>query len=144
MQTYKRILVPVDLSEPSSWQGAFPVAIALARAFGAQLHVTTVVRDLDAVWRSQYSLPAYESMIAEADKRLASIVAESIPKEMAVERTIGQGSVYAEILRTAKDSGADLIVMASHRPAMKDYLIGANAARVVRHASCSVLVVRES
>jgi nucleotide-binding universal stress UspA family protein len=83
-------------------------------------------------------------MIAEAEKRLATIVAESVPKELTVETTIGQGSVYAEILRTARDSGADLIVMASHRPEMKDYLIGTNAARVVRHASCSVLVVRES
>jgi nucleotide-binding universal stress UspA family protein len=37
---------------------------------------------------------------------------------------------------------ADLIVVGSHRPAMKDYLLGTNAARVVRHAHCSVLVVR--
>ena len=36
----------------------------------------------------------------------------------------------------------DLIVMASHRPELKDYLIGPNAARVVRHADCSVQVVR--
>jgi nucleotide-binding universal stress UspA family protein len=35
-----------------------------------------------------------------------------------------------------------MIVMASHRPEMSDYLLGANAARVVRHAKISVLVVR--
>jgi nucleotide-binding universal stress UspA family protein len=35
-----------------------------------------------------------------------------------------------------------MIVMASHRPELKDYLLGPNAARVVRHAECSVLVVR--
>jgi len=40
--------------------------------------------------------------------------------------------------------GADLIVLASHRPAMKDYLLGANASRVVRHAPCSVFVVRDT
>lgn len=39
--------------------------------------------------------------------------------------------------------GADLIVMASQRPELKDYLLGPNAARVVRHAEQSVLVVRE-
>jgi nucleotide-binding universal stress UspA family protein len=37
---------------------------------------------------------------------------------------------------------ADLIVMASHRPAMKTYFLGSNAGHVVRYASCSVLVVR--
>jgi nucleotide-binding universal stress UspA family protein len=63
---------------------------------------------------------------------------------MTVKCTVGHGSIYAEILRASRDAGADLIVMASHRPEMKDYLIGANAARVVRHADCSVLVVRES
>ena len=141
---YKTILVPIDLSEPSSWNMALPVAADLHKAFGAQVHVMTVVRHLDAIWQSQYSLPTYESMIAEAETRLASIVAESIPKGLTVERTVRHGSIYAEILRAASETGADLIVMASHRPEMKDYLIGANAAKVVRHASCSVLVVRES
>jgi nucleotide-binding universal stress UspA family protein len=36
-----------------------------------------------------------------------------------------------------------VIVLASHRPELKDYLLGPNAARVVRHAKCSVLVVRD-
>ena len=43
----------------------------------------------------------------------------------------------------ADETNADLIVMASHRPELKDFLLGPNAARVVRHANCSVLVVRE-
>lgn len=141
---YSSILVPIDLSQPSSWEKAIPVAARLGQAFGARLHVTTVVRDIDAIWKSQYSLLSYESIVSDAEKRLASIVAESFPKELKVERSVGQGSVYAEILRTAKKAGADLIVMASHRPEMKDYLIGPNAAKVVRHADCSVLVVRGS
>ena len=52
-------------------------------------------------------------------------------------------SIYAEILAVAEEAEADLIVVGSHRPAMKDYLLGTNAARVVRHARCSVLVARE-
>jgi len=46
-------------------------------------------------------------------------------------------------LAVAEEAVADLIVVGSHRPAMKDYLLGTNAARVVRHARCSVLVARE-
>ena len=52
-------------------------------------------------------------------------------------------SIYAEILGIAEEAEADLIVVGSHRPAMKDYLLGTNAARVVRHACCSALVARE-
>ena len=50
--------------------------------------------------------------------------------------------MYEVILAVAKGIDADLIVMASHRPELKDYLLGPNAARVVRHADQSVLVVR--
>ena len=53
------------------------------------------------------------------------------------------GTIYDEILAVADEIGADLIVMASHRPALRDYLLGPNAARVVRHAKQSVLVVRD-
>ncbi len=53
------------------------------------------------------------------------------------------GKIYQQILETAKRIGADLIVMGSHRPELKDYLLGPNASRVVRHAGCSVMVIRE-
>ncbi|MSP21072.1 MAG: universal stress protein, partial [Alphaproteobacteria bacterium] len=52
------------------------------------------------------------------------------------------GSITHEIIGAAKARGADLIVMTSRRPEMRDYPIGANAAQVVRHAPCSVLVLR--
>jgi nucleotide-binding universal stress UspA family protein len=51
------------------------------------------------------------------------------------------GNVYEEILKLADEIACDLIVMASHWPELKDYFLGPNAARVVRHANCSVLVV---
>ena len=52
------------------------------------------------------------------------------------------GSVYDEVLKQADEQKADLIVVGSHRPNWSTYLIGSNAATVVRHALCSVLVVR--
>ena len=56
--------------------------------------------------------------------------------------TLLAAQVYEAILNIARKTGADLIVVAAHRPELKDYLLGPNAARVVRHANCSVLVVR--
>lgn len=140
---YKNILVAIDLSEESSWRKALPVAVELVKAFGAQLHVTTVVRDIEAIWKTQYFPMGYEMMIKDAERRLAMLVYENVPHELRPQSTVGHGGIYAEILRIARELGADLIVMASHRPEMKDYLIGANAAKVVRHAACSVLFVRE-
>ncbi len=58
-------------------------------------------------------------------------------------RSVGYGTVYEEILKIAKETGCDMIVNASHRPELKDYLLGPNAARVVRHAGCSDMVVRD-
>ncbi len=56
---------------------------------------------------------------------------------------VADGTIYVGILDLAANIEADLIIMASHRPEMRDYLLGANAAKVVRHAKCSVMVVRD-
>ena len=53
------------------------------------------------------------------------------------------GTIYKRIIKSADELGADLIVLTSHRPETKDYLLGPNAARVVRHAKQSVFVIRE-
>ena len=52
------------------------------------------------------------------------------------------GSIYDEVLKEAAAMNADLIVVGSHSPNWSTYLIGSNATKIVRHALCSVLVVR--
>jgi nucleotide-binding universal stress UspA family protein len=47
------------------------------------------------------------------------------------------------VLAEAEEWGADLVVVGSHRPTMATYLLGSNAKTIVRHAKCSVLVVRK-
>ena len=74
--------------------------------------------------------------------RSFGFVDERIGKDIPVQCVVGHGTIYEEILRAAKECKADLIVMASHRPELQDYLLGPNAARVVRHANCSVMVIR--
>jgi nucleotide-binding universal stress UspA family protein len=70
------------------------------------------------------------------------LVRDRVPANLQVDCHVVHGTVYEKILELAAEVGADLIVMASHRPELKDFLIGPNAARVVRHAKISVLVVR--
>ena len=59
-----------------------------------------------------------------------------------ISSVVRQGGIYHEILEEAAAIKADLIVMTSHRPAMRTYFLGSNAGHVVRYAKCSVLVVR--
>lgn len=140
---YKKILLCVDLHDEASWRKALPAAVAMCRSVGAELHILTVVPDLPAGVLELY-LPKGRAadLVREVDAGLADFAKQYL-KDQAAHRHVGQGTVYRVILETAETIGADLIVMGSHSPTMKDYLLGPNAARVVRHADQSVLVVRE-
>lgn len=140
---YQEILVPIDINQESSWKKSLPTALALCRTFGASLSLVSVVPDFGMSAVSQYFPPGTEKkMREEAATHLHQFIAEQIPSEIKAQTIVAGGSVYREILGAAKEVSADLIVMASHRPEVSDYLLGANAAKVVRHASCSVMVVR--
>jgi len=140
---YKTILVPIDVNEETSWKLSLPKAVELAQTFGSELHVMTVVPDMGMPIVAQFFPSDYETKLQDtALKKLEEVLSNQTPKDLKVQATVCQGSVYEEVLATAKDIGADLIMMASHRPELSDFLLGPNAARVVRHANCSVLVVR--
>jgi nucleotide-binding universal stress UspA family protein len=84
------------------------------------------------------------STSADVDPANAPPAAVRARLSIPIGRPTAQGqSTYADILGITEEAGADLVVVGSHRPAMKDYLLGTNASRVVRHARCSVLVARE-
>ena len=141
---YRKILVPVDLAQETSWSRALPVVLELLEQSGGELWVATIVSAIPDAWW----LPAseHDRLVERSIKKhtttLDELLAEKLPDDLTVHAIVGYGSIYGEILRIADDEQIDLILMASHRPEMKDYLIGPNAARVVRHARCSVLVVR--
>ena len=77
-----------------------------------------------------------------SERELRTIVSNDVPSDVSVSTKVGHGSVYREILRIAQEEQVDLILMAAHRPGIRDHLIGPKAARVVSHSRCSVLVVR--
>jgi nucleotide-binding universal stress UspA family protein len=101
------------------------------------------VRELKAMFEGVYFDYQLERIVADARSKLAQIVAEhGGGRDILIEEEVRFGSIAHEILAAAKARDADLIVMASHRPEMRDYLIGPNAAHVVQRAECSVLVLR--
>ena len=141
---YSHILLPVDLSDAHSWQKALPTAVALSKTFQATLHVMTVVPEFGLPMVGQFFPADYEAKLHEhAARQLEDFVAEQMADRDNLQLIVAAGKIYQQILHTAKQVEADLIVMGSHRPELSDYLLGPNAARVVRHAPCSVMVVRE-
>ena len=140
---YSNILLSVDLNAESSWQKALPTAVEICQVSGGSLHVLTVVPDFGMSIVDQYFPEGFEKEMGEKIlESLKSFVKENVPDGVKVQHIVGEGTIYEVILKMADETNADLIVMASHRPELKDYLLGPNAARVVRHANCSVLVVR--
>jgi nucleotide-binding universal stress UspA family protein len=140
---YTDILLPVDLNHDSSWTKALPAAVEYCKAFGAQLHVMTVVPDFGMPLVASYFPQDFEEKMREdANKHLHEFVKKNVPSDVPVQHIVAEGTAYKEILRVAEEIGAGLIIMASHHPELKDYLLEPNAERVVRHSSISVLVVR--
>ena len=79
---------------------------------------------------------------ASVEEALSIVARESGIDAPRISSVVRQGGIYHEILEEAAAVHADLIVMTSHRPAMRTYFLGSNAGHVVRYAKCSVLVVR--
>ncbi len=140
---YRKILLPIELGEPSSWQRALPAALALARQHGAHLDVLTVIPDMGMPVVGSFFPADFEKKARkEAEEAMKQWLDENVPEDVQAEAWVSVGTIYDKILQVAKRLNSDLIVMASHRPKMQDYLLGPNAARVVRHAPIDVFIVR--
>lgn len=139
------VLCAVDVSNPHRDDNVLRRAAQLAALDEAQLDVITVVPDYGMSMVGSYFDTEHHLRIEEdARQRLHDLVAEVLGPEAndSVRHVIVTGNAYEEILRVAKVDGASLVVIGAHKPDFRDFLLGPNAARVVRHADCSVMVVR--
>jgi len=139
---FKKILVPVDLAETDLSKIAINTACGMARESGGIVRLLNVM-PMTPVMLAEYVPPDFEAQQKSASEEALAIIAGECGLEGGrVTSVVRQGGIYHEILEEAKQISADLIVMSSHRPAMKTYFLGSNAGHVVRYAKCSVLVVR--
>ena len=139
---FKMLQVPVDLSDPEHYRDAVGTAASLARQYGATVRLVTVVPPLPGMVAEYLPAETHEQMLGETREKLEEIVSGLDLGDGGCEIAVREGAVYHEVLEDAQEAGVDLIIMGSHRPAMRTYLIGSNAARIVRHAPCSVMVLR--
>ena len=141
---YNNIVVPVDLADPSVAKPAIEAACAMARESGGKIRLVNVL-PMTPVMLAEYVPPDFDvQQRGSAEEALAIIATESGLDPAKVSAVVRQGGIYHEVLEEAKTFGCDIIVMSSHRPAMKTYFLGSNAGHMVRYAKCSVLVVRKA
>ena len=139
---YKNILVPVDLAELDLAKPAIDAACGLARQSGGQIRLVNVL-PMTPVMLAEYVPPDFDVQQRKtAEDSLTALTHQCGVEGGRASGVVRQGGIYHEVLEEAAAIGADLIVMSSHRPAMRTYFLGSNAGHVVRYAKCSVLVVR--
>lgn len=135
---YKSILVPIDPSEMERGKAMIDVAQKLAGK-DTRIRLLTVVVDIPAFVAAQVPDDIIKTAMSTARETLEGLIGAAGLKADAEVRSGKPGST---ILTSADECGADLIIIGSHKPGLEDYFLGSTASRVVRHAQCSVLVMR--
>jgi universal stress protein A len=138
----KKILLPLDFSECS--HKALHYAVSFAKQFNAEvllLHVLETAPPQVAVLESTL----LETNLREAaTKEIAEWQREIASQASATALVRNGSSAYEEIVSAAEESNVDLIIVGNHgRNGVARMFIGSTAERVVRHAPCPVLVIRQ-
>lgn len=136
---YKNILVPVEPSHVEKHQEALDMAQVLAEKSGARITALTVVEPVPGYFAMAENLPDLQ---LQAGKATLADLKKFVGDKAQIETKVLHGHPATEIIGQAERDEADCIVIASHKPGFADYFLGSVAARVVRHAPCSVHVMR--
>ena len=139
--TPKRILAAHDGSKDADQ--AFETGLDLAAVCGARLQVVSVATPPEPPTRveTEATLEAatqhYEEIFEGLRRRAAG-------RSIGLETRVLVGHPAEQIRRLAGDTGADLVVVGHRgRSAIREWLFGPTSRRVVSHAACSILVVRQ-
>jgi len=144
----KRILCALDLSEHSAKTLDYARFLAAAaRARLTVLHVTEEFSERDTPGEALSSVPFEEEFRKQREaqglKKLQALVPARAEGIGEIEQMAVSGRAYREILRVAREHGANLIVMGAHgHAALGISLLGSTARHVVRDSQCPVITVR--
>ena len=139
----KKFLVPIDFSDCS--RHALKYAAAFAKQFGGEITLLSVVQDKHTAF--EYGRTDFADMLEARRKRseeeLAKLAREQL-KNIPYRTLVQLGKPFEEIIQTARESDIDLIVISTHgNMGLTKTELGSTAERVIRYATCPVLVVRQ-
>lgn len=143
--TIRKILLPIDFSEPS--KSALAYAVPFAKHFGAELLLIYVVEP--ALYPADFSfgqvaIPDVERELRQrGNEELKELVETYVRGTVPARIKVATGKPFLEIIKTARDEKMDMIIIASHgHTGVEHLLFGSTAEKVVRKAACPVLVLR--
>ncbi|MFN3635243.1 MAG: universal stress protein [Rhizobium rhizophilum] len=135
---YKKIIVPVDPAAADVGERTLTKAKSLLDA-GGEIVLLTIIEDIPGYLAIDVPVDLIEGAINDAKAKLVELKEKT---GVTAHIEIRSGAPAREILATAEEHKADLIIVGSHVPDFSNYFIGATADRVVRHSKISVLVDR--
>lgn len=135
---FQKVLVAFDIAHKEHGLKILKRGQELCDA-GGELKVIYVGEEIPSYMDFAVPKDVVDEGVEDTRKRLKKIISDN---DIHAEIVVKRGRPHVEILQYAEDVGIDLILTASHNPGIQDFLIGSTAARIVRHAQCSVLVDR--
>lgn len=142
---FEKILYPIDVEPGDLSQIYLPRVVEIARQWHTELFLAYVLPGFGMpIVAGFFPAGAERKMVARAKELLDEFCNEHVPGDLHYTAFVVQGTPYEEILREAATRGADLIVIPDRGRATRGrWLMGSTAGKVVEHAECSVLVLRE-
>lgn len=138
---FKKILVPIDLADKEMCQRSVDAATQIAKQNNSKVYLLWVAPHLPSMV-SEYLPENFEHQQSEKNAKSLEEIAKNAGT-VDYEILISKGNVHHTVLEKLKKHDIDLVIMSSHHPSTSTYLLGSNAAQIVRHAQCSVMVIRD-
>lgn len=138
---FKTVLVPIDVSVPDEARRLLTQAKTLSAPWNSDIHAVTVIPNEGMPIVGSFMEPGYK----DHARTLTNTELDKLVEEVGISAKthVKVGTIYDKVISLAESLSADLIMIGAHHPALSTYLLGSNAARVVRHSACSVLVLRQ-
>ena len=139
----KKILVPVDFSDCS--KKALQYAIPFVRQFAAELILVHVAqRYLPSGELASLSTEFMQRELCDTGEKGLATLQQSLAEDVPCKTVLRVGQAHTEIIAVAAELEVDLIILSTHgRSGLAHVFLGSTTERIVRHARCPVLVVRE-
>ncbi len=140
---YNTVLIPMDLEH----EDMFPKAVALAQQLigdeKGEIHAVYV--DQNLVHHGNFSLSedTVKQALGDMKQQVKKLFKKYVPEHLRGKCRVKSGVVYDTVLEEADKVKPEVIIVAAGRPGFSSYLLGSNAEKIVRHANCSVFVVRD-
>ena len=141
----KKILYPTDFSECSKY--ALKYGVSFCKEFKAKLYILHIIDNTYLDPNLYDFLPSEQNLNIDwegnVNKRIDQLVESEIKDDIEIEKLVGIGTPFVEVINTAKEKEVDLIVIATHgRTGLKHALFGSTAEKVVRKSHCPVLSIK--